>query len=157
MKRIINSFIFFLCLIPVFTGCEKIDDNNYIKIAENTYSLTDGSYIDYDTLTGNYYLLGIMLYGMTSITAPIIVSFKMYSPTASLIEDGEYTFSSRNKQYAFNNAGWSTLSGTIDIINGTVTVEHDGANYIIDINCTDKDNNKITGHYKGVLSEKNID
>lgn len=147
-----------LIILSIITpSCDEQAGKNSIEIGGTVHYITEAYYIDYENHVDDYYEIGLLLYGMTTMTNNILLSFSMKSTTDGDFTDGEYKYSRRDKKMSFNNASWNILLGTpIEITEGSVSVEHVSGEYKFTVNCVDQDGNSVVGEFVGALFKQEL-
>jgi hypothetical protein len=177
MLHFTRPFCLLLIATIIFSGCKKDDEivpKNIITYDGTDFELSNGVILDFGQLSssqGNAQVLflyssGIKIHesgGKIDSTSGIghTVYFEIFSPTSTILGDGEYTFDpyftykekTFNNSYTVFNANYSTSQGEFhEIMSGKVIVKKDKNDYTITFNCQEGVNGKnLTGFYKGAL------
>ena len=158
MNKTLTILAIFLGIVFSSSSCDNGESDNQVTIGGTVHFITDAYYIDYELHEGDYYQIGLLLYGMTSTVSSSLVSFQMYSDVAHDIGDGSYTYSKRNKKFSFNSGSWNVNGGTPVVINkGTIDVLHLEKNkYLFTLSCEDENGYPVTGKYEGEMFEQEL-
>ena len=174
MKKILLS----LCLIATaswFTACKDDDDAkvaNEFTVDGNDHALASG-YADFSIIqtvgdkTYNFWNVALVSSGITYesgstefIGAGDAVRFDVYSTGEGILPEGTYTVGGEDNgiedAMVFVNVDLETGGGTIynnEITDGEVIVTKSGDNHVIKFTLTLNDDSKITGSFKGKLTE----
>lgn len=155
------------------------DDNgkmtSYFKVDGNTYELGSGFLAAYGegdwhegyNLDLHLYSPGLMLdpdsYDLMEGKGQAMI-FELFSEVRGSLAEGEYEYVAFDDDeimptWSFD---WAAYAIGIDmeleevelereIVDGKLTVQKEGTKYIIDMDCTDDEGNKLIGRYEGTL------
>jgi len=89
------------------------------------------------------------------------IYFELISAKGDVLDEGEYTFDNDFTievrtffdSYVVFNGDFATEDGEYyELKEGKLTVKKDGPNYILDIDCIERNGKHVTCHYKGPLT-----
>ncbi|MCF0058846.1 hypothetical protein [Dyadobacter sp. CY356] len=177
MLHFTKSFYLLVLVCFIFFGCKKDDEivpKNIVTYDGTEFELSSGLILYFGQLSSSQvnaqvlflYSSGIKIHesgGKIDSTSGIghTVYFEIFSPTSTILGDGEYTFDpyftykekTFNNSYTVFNANYSTSQGEFhEIMSGKVIVKKDGNDYTITFDCKeDLAGKQLTGFYKGAL------
>jgi hypothetical protein len=89
------------------------------------------------------------------------IYFRLVSASANALDEGEYTFDNDFtievrtffEPYVVFNSNFAAEDGEYyELYEGKLTVKKDGPNYILDVDCIERNGKHVTAHYKGPLT-----
>ncbi|GLU53138.1 hypothetical protein [Dyadobacter frigoris] len=177
MLHFTKSFFLLVIITFIFSGCKKDDEivpKNIVTYDGTDFELASGLILDFGQLSssqGNAQVLFLYSSGIkihesggkidsTSGTGHTVY-FEIFSPTSTILGDGEYTFDpyftykakTFSNSYTVFNANYATSQGEFhEIMSGKVVVKKEGNDYTITFDCKeDLAGKQLTGFYKGSL------
>lgn len=176
MHNFTKSLCFILLTGLAFLGCKddkEIEPKNAIMHNGREFELSKGLLIDFGKYptgeSGQALFLssdGVIIqeaaghvdsiYGVGSA-----IFLELVSKTENALDEGEYTFDNGFTikattffdSYVVFNGDFAVEDGEFyELKEGKMTVKKDGTNYILDIDCIERNGKHVTAHYKGPLT-----
>ena len=165
---------------------DKKTPKNYFKIGDKTYAVANASLqnwgMDIDTTDSwvyDGYNVNMSLFsnGLTLETTSNghlnllgrgqILFFELYSSSGTRLDNGVYTFDTSSGPYQVGTFDYSDYSLSWDatssnnvwtyVSSGEITINSNGPDYELTIDCIDKHGAKVTGHYAGTFQYFNYE
>lgn len=176
MHYFIRSICLVLLLFLTFSGCKddkEIEPKNALMHDGREFEISKGLLIhlgEYPTGESGQVLFlsseGVTIRESAGHIDSIYgvghaIYFKLVSGTAGALDEGEYTFDNDFTievktffdPYVVFNSNFAAEDGEYyELYEGKLTVKKDGPNYILDVDCIERNGKHVTAHYKGPLT-----
>lgn len=175
MARYSTSLCIVFSIAVLFLSCKKeevVVEKNQISYDGVNYDLAGGTLLDYGIIgkdeghTQHLYLFSSGLknsegYFDSTSGKGHVMYFEIFSPVASLLEEGEYVYdinktykaSTFDDSYLKLNFDYRTNTGDLfTMFWGKISIKKAGTDYDITFDCIEGDGKHVTGYYKGPLS-----
>lgn len=176
MKKFTKAIVLLSFLTFVLASCSKDEEEaaapktNFISLDGTEFSLSQGITFEYggDATTGYNFDLIVASSGLdfsdidnNGITGKgEAVYFELWSTSSTGLETGSYSFNSGAKPSVYTaffvrtayDASTDIADETYESATGTITINVDGSTYTIDFDLILTGGKKLTGNYKGSLT-----
>ncbi|WP_439484503.1 hypothetical protein [Cyclobacterium plantarum] len=151
-----------------------LDKKNHLKIGSDEYDLSSGVLVNNGQDGGNeginldltFFSKNILISdddngGYSISGSGEIIQFDIFTSNDTFLDKGIYSFQNTSPYsigtfaYGLYTVGWEkgdlSVDNTFRIVSGKISVDRNGEEYEITIDCKDENGNDVTGYYKGEL------